>query len=299
MTGSEAVATRELSKGYGRETALDGVDLRVPEGAVYVLVGANGAGKSAALKILMNVERADAGAAEIFGLDTVRRGAEARAQVGYVPEKSDQSHRWMTCGALIDQVAAYYPAWDRAYANQLYGAFELRRDRKVGTLSKGEGRRLQLLLALSHRPPVLLLDEPLDGLDPVMRNRTLSLLAEHLADSPTSILISTHQVHELESLGDHIGVLQRGRLVAQMSRDELQLTVGCYLVDLPDGWQPPRDLLPAGVRANGGREAAWTLVGDRRDLVSRLTIAGALVRDVQPLPLPDATLALLTHEVPR
>ena len=87
-----------LSKRYGRETALDGVNLRVPDGAVYVLVGANGAGKSTTLKVLMNLERADDGTAEILGLDTVRRGPEARAQVGYVPERPDHGYRWMTCG---------------------------------------------------------------------------------------------------------------------------------------------------------------------------------------------------------
>jgi ABC-2 type transport system ATP-binding protein len=297
MTGSNALATHDLSKRYGHETALTGVSLRVPDGSVYVLVGANGAGKSTAFKVLMNLERADAGTAEILGLDTVRRGPEARAQVGYVSDRHDHGYRWMTCGRLIEHVAAYYPAWDRAYADRLILAFSLRLHRRIGTLSKGESRRLQLLLALAHRPPVLLLDEPTDGLDPVVRGRTLSLLAEHLADTPTTILISTHQIHELESLADHVGVLRNGRLVAQMSRDELQRTVGRYRVEIPEGWQATRELQVAGVRSNGGREAQWTLVGDQRDLIDRLTFAGAHVRDVQPLALEDATLAFLTEEV--
>lgn len=298
MSG-DAVATSEMSKRYGRETALDRVSLRVPDGAVYVLVGANGAGKSTALKVLMNLERADTGAAEILGLDTVRRGPEARAQVGYVSERQDHGYRWMTCGRLIEHVASYYAAWDHAYADRLNRAFGLRLHRKVGTLSKGESRRLQLVLALAHRPPVLLLDEPTDGLDPVVRNRTLSLLAEHLADSPTTILISTHQIHELESLADHVGVLRDGRLVAQMSREELQRTVGRYRVEVPEGWQATRELHVAGVRANGGREAQWTLVGEQRELIDRLTMAGALVREVQPLAFEDATLVLLAKEVTR
>jgi len=137
MSGGDAVATYEVSKRYGRETALDRVNLRVPDGAVYVLVGANGAGKSTTLKVLMNLERADTGTAEILGLDTVRRGPEARAQVGYVPERPDHGYRWMTCGALLGHVASYYLAWDRAYADRLSLAFGLRLHRKVGTLSKG------------------------------------------------------------------------------------------------------------------------------------------------------------------
>jgi len=131
----------------------------------------------------------------------------------------------------------------------------------------------------------------------VVRSRTLSLLAEHLADTPTTILISTHQIHELESLADHVGVLRNGMLVAQMSRGELQRAVGRYRVEIPEGWQATRELQIAGVRSNAGREAQWTLVGDQRELIDRLTFAGAHVREVQPLALEDATLAFLTQEV--
>jgi ABC-2 type transport system ATP-binding protein len=299
MIGGDAVTTQGISKRYGRETALEGVSLRVPEGAVYVLVGANGAGKSTTLKVLMNLERADAGTAEIHGLDTVRRGPEARAQVGYVPERPDHGYRWMTCRDLLKLVAAYYPTWDHPYADRLGRAFELRLDRKVAALSKGESRRLQLMLALAHRPPVLLLDEPTDGLDPVARTRTLSLLAEHLADTPTTILISTHQIHELESLAEHVGVLRDGKLVAQMSREKLQRTVGRYRVEIPMGWQATHELQVAGVRSNGIREAQWTLVGDQGELIDRLTLAGAHVCEVQPLALADAALAVLAQEVTR
>jgi ABC-2 type transport system ATP-binding protein len=156
MSGGDAVTTHGILKRYGRETALDDVNLRVPEGAVYVLVGANGAGKSTTLKVLMNLERADAGTAEIHGLDTVRRGPEARAQVGYVPERPEHGYRWMTCCGLLKHVAAYYPTWDHPSADRLSLAFGLRLERLVATLSKGESRRLQLVLALAHRPPVLL-----------------------------------------------------------------------------------------------------------------------------------------------
>jgi ABC-2 type transport system ATP-binding protein len=299
MSRSDAIITHQISKRYGRDSVLSCVNLRVPYGAVYVLAGANGSGKSTTLKVLMNLERADAGSAEILGLDTIRRGPEARAQVGYVPERSRHAYEWMTCRRLLDHAAAYYPAWDHAYADRLSLAFSLRLDRKVATLSKGESRRLQLVLALAHRPPVLLLDEPTEGLDPVARNRTLSLLAEHLADTPTTILVSTHQIHELESLADHVGVLRDGKLVAQMSREELQRTVGRYRVEVPGGWQATRELEVAGVRSSGGREAQWTLIGDQRELIDHLTLAGAFVREVQPLALEEATLALLAGEVTR
>jgi ABC-2 type transport system ATP-binding protein len=293
----DAIATYDVSKRYGRETALAGINLRVPDGAVYVLAGANGAGKSTTLKVLMNLERADEGTAEILGLNTASSGPQARARVGYVPERPDHAYRSMTCGQLLHHVAAYYPTWDCTYAEHLGGALGLRLHRRVGTLSKGECRRLQIVLALAHRPPVLLLDEPTDSLDPLVRTRLLSLLAEHLADTRTTILISTHQIHELESLADYVGVLRDGTLVAQMSREELQYSVGRYRVEVPVGWQATRELQVAGVRATGGREAQWTLVGDRRELVDRLTLAGALVHEVQSLTLEDAAVALLASEV--
>jgi ABC-2 type transport system ATP-binding protein len=300
MNGSPesfAVATHGLSMRYGRETALDAIDLRVPEGAVYVLIGANGAGKSSAMKVLLNLERPHAGHAEVFGLDTGAHGPEVRAQVGYMPESHEHAYAWMTCGRLIRHVVTHYPAWDHAYAARLLAMFGIRPERKVGTLSKGESRRLQFVLALAHRPPLLLLDEPTDGLDPVVRNRTLAQLAEHLADTPTTVVIATHHIHEVESLADHVGVLSAGRLVAQMTRDELRRTVLRYRVEVPEGWEAPPELrTPSLRRSAGGREVQWTLIGEERDVTARLAAAGATVRAVTPLPLEEAALAFLAEE---
>lgn len=300
VAGPLAVATTGLTKRYDGETALDRVDLRVPAGSVYVLVGANGAGKTTTMKVLMNLERADAGAAEVLGLDSVRSGAAVRAQVGYVPEHHDAGYGRMTCGRLLRHVAAYYPAWDSAYADDLGRAFGLRPDRKVRTLSKGEARRLQIVMALAHRPPLLLLDEPTDGLDPVVRKRLLVLLAEHLADTPTTVLVSTHRIQEVESLADHVGVLREGRLVAQMPREELQRVVRRYRVEIPEGWEAPAGLHIADERrSRAGREVQWTLVGEEQEVTERLAGAGARVREVTSLGLEDAAVAFLAEEVSR
>jgi ABC-2 type transport system ATP-binding protein len=295
--GDYAVATHGLSKRYGRRSALERVDLRVPDGAVYVLVGANGAGKSTLFKMLMNLERPDAGTAEVFGLDAGREGPEVRAQVGYVPERQDAPYRSMTCGRLLAHAAAFYPEWDHAYADHLVRALAVRPERPVGGLSKGETRRLQLVLALAYRPALLLLDEPTEGLDPVVRRRALALLAEHLADAPTTVLISTHHVNELESLADHVGVLREGRLVAQMPRDELQRTVRSYRLEVPDGWEPPPELQASGLRrSSAGRDVQCTLVGEEREVARRLAATGARVRQSSMLALEDAALAFLPEE---
>ena len=297
---SFAVATHGLSMRYGKQTALESVDLRVPDGAIYVLIGANGAGKSSAMKVLLNLEPADAGRAEVFGLDTVDDGPRVRAQIGYMPEAHEQAYSWLTCGRLIRHVAAHYPPWDHAYAARLIDMLGVPVERKVGTLSKGESRRLQFVLALAHRPPLLLLDEPTDGLDPMVRNRTLAHLAEHLADTPTTVVIATHHIQEVESLADHVGVLHAGRLAVQMSRDDLRRTVHRYHVEVPEGWQTPPELpTPSLRRSRGGREVQWTLIGEERDVTARLAATGATVRNVIPLALEEAALAFLPEEVTR
>ncbi|MDQ3282873.1 MAG: ABC transporter ATP-binding protein [Acidobacteriota bacterium] len=297
MNDAFAVTTHGLSRRYGREIALDAVDLRVPEGAVYLLAGANGAGKSTAMKVLLNLVRPDGGRAEVFGLDTALHGPQVRAQIGYIPEQHAHDYAWMTCGRLIQHVAAHYPSWDHAYAARLADVFGVRAERKIGTLSKGESRRLQFVLALGHRPPLLLLDEPTDGLDPLVRNRTLAQLAEHLADTPTTVVLATHHIQEVESLADHVGVLRGGRLVAQMTRDELRRTVRRYRFEVPEGWEAPPELRVASLRrSRGGREVQWTLIGEPDEITARLAGAGASVRDVAPLALEEAALAFLSEE---
>jgi ABC-2 type transport system ATP-binding protein len=294
-----AVATHGLTKRFGRVSALNEVNLRVPDGAVYLLVGINGAGKSTLFKLLMNLERPNAGTAEVFGLDAGREGPEVRAQTGYVPDRHVAPYRSMTCAGLLRHAAAFYPQWDGAYADHLTRALDVPFGQKVGGLSKGVTRRLQLVLALAHRPQLLLLDEPTDGLDPVVRKRALALLAEHLADAPTTVLIATHHIHELDSLADHIGVLRDGRLVAQMTREQLQGTVRSYQLEVPDGWELPHGLqVHALRRSRTGRDVQCTLVGKQDEITKQLAATGARVRQVNTLALEDAALALLPEAAP-
>lgn len=292
--GPLALSTHALVKRYGRTTALAGIDLTVPEGSVYVLVGPNGAGKTTTLAILLDIVVADSGTASVMGLDTRTQGARVRAQIGYVPERGDHVYGWMQVGALMKYHAAYYPSWNDDYAAELVQLFELRPEKKLKTLSKGQQRRVQLLLALAHCPPLLVLDEPTDGLDPVMRAETMSALASHMARFPTTMFISTHQVHEVERFADHLAVMRNGRLELQVSRETLRRNLLEYTMAVPDGWTTPDALHDAVVRRNGaGREIAYAIWGEESDIAGRLTAAGALVRDAAPLTLEEAALALL------
>ena len=292
--GPAAIRTRGLTKRYGAVAALGGVDMVVPEGAVYVLVGPNGAGKSTTLKVLLDLVVADSGSAEVLGLDTRRDGPRVRAQIGYVPERQDSVYGWMRVRDMLAYHAAYYAGWDAGYTEELSRLFELRPEARFGQLSKGQQRRVQLLLALAHHPPVLLLDEPTDGLDPVMRDEVLSALAGHLARFPTTIVVSTHQVHEPERLADRLGVMRAGRIEAELDRDAIRRRLRAYRIELPAAWAEPEELRDAVLRRTGmGREVAWTILGDEADVAARLRSAGAVVRSSEPLTLADAALALL------
>jgi len=292
--GDLAVETRGLTKRFGDQVALNDVSLQVPVGAVYLLVGPNGAGKSTTLKVLLDLMRADQGTAEVFGLSTRERAPEVRANVGYVPERPDWGYGWMRVGRLLEHHALYYPTWDASYAEKLVQKFELRLERKMGVLSKGQARRVHLTMALAHRPPVLLLDEPTDGLDPLMRDETFGVLADHLAESQTTVVLSTHHVEEVERLADHIGVLRSGELRAQMSRADLDAGLRRYRVEVPDKWPGVASLNGKVLRrVTAPREVQWTVWGPETEIVQKLSSAGGTVREVVPLSLLDATLALL------
>ena len=292
--GARAVVTRGLTKRYGRETALLDLALEVPLGAVYLLVGPNGAGKSTTLRALLDLVRPDAGSAELLGLDVRAEAPRVRANVGYVPDRADWGYGWMRVGRLLAHHAAYFPTWDAGYARRLAEAFDLRLDRPLGDLSKGQARRVHLVLALAHRPPLLLLDEPTDGLDPIMRDELLGILADHLAETPTTVLLSTHHVSEVERLADHIGVLREGVLRAQLPTSELRRGLLRYRAEVPDGWAGVPTLNGAVLRRiDAPREVQWTVWGGEAEVTHHFTRAGATVRDVAPLTLHDATLALL------
>ena len=291
-----AIETEGLEKRYGPPDvhALAGLALQVPAGSVYVLAGPNGAGKSTAIKVLLDLVRADRGTAHVCGLRTTADPARVRAHIGYVPEVAETPYGWLTARAFLAHHAAFYRAWDPAYADALCRRLAVPLYEKVKSLSKGALRRLALVTALAHRPPVLLLDEPTDGLDPLAREDFSALLVEHMTQAPTSVLWSTHHVHEADRMADYVGVIEGGRLVLQAPRDLLTTRLRRYRAQVPPAWAGAPGLNgDVLVREGTGREIAWTVWGEEREVAGRLEAAGAVVREAAPLSLEDATLALL------
>ncbi len=297
-TVPQAVRLQGLHKGFGGQPALNGLDLAVPQGAVYVLVGPNGAGKTTSLKILLDLVRPDEGRAEVFGVPVAGEGPWVRAQIGFVADSHAFGMPQVSVGVLLDHHRRYFEAWDEGYEQLLTERLEIDRKAVFGKLSKGQARRVQLLMALAHRPALLLMDEPTDGLDPLARDDFSQLLADHLAESPTTVLLSTHLVHEVEGLGDHLGVIRRGKLIAQLPREELNRRLHRLRAVTPEGWTPPQAWASATIhRRTSGREVDWILAGDPQEISAATTHSGATVLSLSPLNLEEASKALLRMEV--
>jgi ABC-2 type transport system ATP-binding protein len=204
-----ALRTEELSKKYRSVEALDKLSLNVPEGAIYALVGRNGAGKTTTLKLLMNILQPTSGKSEVLGVASQELSPLDFTAIGYVSENQDMPD-WMTGQYLLAYLKPFYPAWDDRLADELIRELDLPLDRKIKTLSRGMRMKLALASSLAYRPRLIILDEPFTGLDPVVRQQlTESLLGR--AEGAT-VLISSHDLNDLESFVSHVGYLDGGRL---------------------------------------------------------------------------------------
>ncbi len=292
-----AVRARGLTKRFRKVVALDGVDLTVPAGAVYLLVGPNGAGKTTTTRILLDLTRPTAGTVEVLGLDPHTDGAEMRALVGYVPERTDIGYGWMRVDNLLRHHAAFRTAWDESYARELMDALEVETTKKFGKLSKGNARRVQLVMALAHKPRLLILDEPTDGLDPLMRERVLGILATHARRFQSTMMISTHLIHEADRMATHVAVIDRGRVVLQTSRDDLKHNVRRYRAARMPG-VTPQLLAPLVVTRTESDEGTDLVIwGDESRVTTLLRDGGVELREAAPLTLEQAAVAFLSHGV--
>jgi ABC-2 type transport system ATP-binding protein len=235
------------------------------------------------------------GGAVVLGAPAGPSGA-TRANIGYVSEGRSIPYSWMRVSDLLSHHASYFPTWDGAYATQLSSLLQLRLNDRFGRLSKGEARRVELVMALAHRPRLLLLDEPTDGLDPVVRSTVLRVLTEHMTESPTTMLIATHLIYEMEGLADHIGILREGSLVAQLNREQMHARLRRYVLEVPVSWSAPA--IPFTVLKENGtpREPRWTIWGDESEVRIALERSGATIRSIAGLTLDEAALALLQQE---
>lgn len=215
------IEVSELTRRFGAKTALDAVSLSLPRGAVYGLVGANGAGKTTLIKHILGLLRPESGSVRVFGLDPVADPVAVLSRIGYLSEENDLPG-WMAVDELIRYSRAFYAAWDDAYAEELRQAFSLDLTAAIRNLSKGQKARAGLLVALAHRPELLLLDEPSSGLDPIVRRDILGAVIRTIADEGRTVLFSSHLLEEVEQVADHVTMINHGKIVLSASLDAIR-----------------------------------------------------------------------------
>lgn len=215
------ISVSGLSRRFGSKIALDGVSLELSRGAVYGLVGANGAGKTTLIRHLLGLLRAETGAVRVLGLDPVQEPVAVLSRIGYLSEENDLPG-WMTVDELLRYTRAFYPTWDDAYAAELQESFALDPGTRIRNLSKGEKARAGLLVALAHRPELLILDEPSSGLDPIARRDILGAVLRTIAHEGRTVLFSSHLLDEVEEVADHVTMISRGRIVLSGPLDDIK-----------------------------------------------------------------------------
>ena len=216
-----ALSVEHLTKRYGKTIAVNDISFAVSPGSICGLVGPNGAGKTTTIRMLLDLIRPDAGTVRVLGLDPARDRLQILSRVGYVPERH-QIYQWMRVQQVLDFVAGVYPGWSWQECELLNDILDLPLDRKVKELSRGELAKLALIVALSHRPKVLILDEPTSGLDPLIRRDFLSAIVGLLRDTDRSVLFSTHILSDVERVADRVIVMNEGSIVAHDSLDGLR-----------------------------------------------------------------------------
>jgi len=215
------VEVQGLTRRFGAKTALDNVSLGVRPGIVFGLVGENGAGKTTFIKHLLGLLRAKTGSVRVFGLDPVRDPVGVLGRIGYLSEERDLPD-WMRIHELLNYTQAFFPKWDEAYARELLETFALDSRQKIKTLSRGQRAQTGLLVALAHRPDLLLLDEPSSGLDPVVRRDILGAIIRTVADEGRTVFFSSHLLEEVERVTDDVGMIHAGRLVLNAPLDQIK-----------------------------------------------------------------------------
>ena len=292
-TPSLAVEIQDLHYRPGKGFALQGLNLHVPTGSIYGFLGPNGSGKTTTIRLVLGLLRPQRGRITVLGGDMPEDAPRILARVGYVPEQPHLDPTLSVRETLRFQ-AAFYPSWDWPKAERLLGQFQLDEARLFGRLSKGQKAKLMILLALSQCGDLLVLDEPTDGLDPVVRRDILAALIEYVSQRQATVFISSHLVHELERICDWVAVMDDGRLVTEVPMQQLKNgTKRLRVAGAPPTLGATPFVLVARERANGNSAETWLVREWDGAMPSYFESIGASLQDVIDLDLEDGFVELL------
>ena len=289
---TDAIRIRNLAWRAGKEFAIRDLAMTVPTGAIYGFLGPNGSGKTTTIRLLLGMLSPEDGTIDVLGHSVPRFAHRALARIGYVPEKL-HLYQGLTVDESIDFHRAFYPDFDVAEAERLRKRFGLREDQLVQRLSKGEAGKLMMLLALSQRADLLVLDEPTDGLDPVIRREVLGALVEYVESKSATVFISSHLVHEQERICDWVGVMDCGRMIAELPMQEFRSGIKRLRIDRAPA---VRDAAPFALLSRESitlEHEEWVVRGWQPEMREWFARIGADVRDVQDLDLEESFVELL------
>lgn len=254
---TNVVEVQGLVRQFGGTRALDSVDFRATQGLVHGLVGVNGAGKTTLIKHLLGLLRPTRGTVRVFGLDPVRDPVNVLRRVGYLSEHREMPE-WMQVDELLRYTEAYYPSWDMKYAREVLDAFGLDPRKKVGGLSQGMRAQAALVLAVAHRPELLILDEPSSGLDAVVRQDILDAIVRTVADDGRTVIFSSHLLDEVERMSDRVTMIHQGKVMLDDMRDDI--CSAHHVTQLRFGERLDRLPRLDGMLAASGSARAWSVV---------------------------------------
>ena len=290
------IETRQVAKNFAFRDVLTSVDLTIERGSVVGLLGTNGSGKSTLIKCLLGLLKANKGTSKIFGEDSWDLSAHAKARIGYVPQKPN-FYPWMSVMDVVDYIGAFYDNWDRDWTRELVKRWELPTYDRAEALSPGQKQRLSMVLALGHRPELIVLDEPVASLDPLGRRESLRQLIEIAQDGDHTMLYSTHILSDLERVATHVAILAGGKIICHDELDVLKerfkrLRLSSNNI-LPDNFSVSDALRTT----KSGKEAIVTLPNVSEDLIQRLKQEWDCVISVEDLNLEEIFLELSGNEV--
>ena len=278
------IEVKELVKSFEGFRALDGLTLTVPDGAVYGLVGPNGAGKSTLIRHLTGIYRQDAGKVLVDG-QPVYENPVIKEKIAYIPDDIF----YYTQAGIRDMarfMQSMYPRFDTERFEKLRKLFGLDEKRPMRKLSKGQQKQAAFQIAMAQRPEILVLDEPVDGLDPVMRRQVWSVILSDVEQYGTTVLVSSHNLRELEDVCDHVGIMNHGKMLVERSLSELQENLVKIQLAYPDGGALPEGLTIVH-ESSTGRLRQLILRGTSAELTERIAATDPLFLDVVPLTLEE------------